>query len=237
MRIPKINASSYKSKNFESITETIDTDLLEPVTYDYEIDPEDTKEFPKIIRTIKTLCRISFEYKVMMKFLKEHRDFYKTAIYRGIVRTPEKKFSVEVHHIPFTLEDIVVTVIYKRIANGESLKILDICDEVMRIHYEGIVGLVPLDKTTHALIHSENAPEVFYPLQFIDFGDFHEFYRRYRKYIPDNIKSAYSYHQDLSMRFEKLEDAIPDYMRPKQLYWKGFVSIEKFEELLDTLKK
>jgi len=237
MRIPKINASSYKSKDFESVTETIDVDLLERVIYDPDIDPEDTKEFPKIIRTIKTMIRSSYEYKNLMKFLKEHRDFYKTAIYRGIVRTPEKKFTVEVHHVPFVLEDIVVTVINKRMANGESLKFLDICDEIMRLHYEGLVGLVPLDKTTHALIHSENAPEVFYPLQFIDFGDYHEFYKMYKKYIPDNVKAAYSYHQDLSMRFEKLEDAIPDYMKPKQLYWRGFISIDKFEELLDNLKK
>ena len=237
MRIPKINASSYKSKDFESIIETIDVDLLERVKYVSDIDPDNTKEFPKIIKTIKTMVRSSFEYKNLMKFLKEHRGFYKTAFYRGIVRTPEKKFSVEVHHVPFVMEDIVVTVINKRMANGESLQFLDICDEIMRLHYEGLVGLVPLDKTTHALIHSENAPEVFYPLQFIDFGDFHEFYRQYKKYIPDNVKAAYSYHQDLSMRFEKFEEAIPDYMRPKQLYWRGFISIEKFEELLDDLKK
>jgi len=172
-----------------------------------------------------------------MWFLKEHRDFYKTAIYRGIVKTPDKKFSVEVHHVPFTMEDIVVTVIHKRISNGESLQYLDICDEIMSLHYEGLIGLVPLDKTTHALIHNENAPEVFYPLQFIDFGDYHEFYKKYKKYIPDNIKAVYSYLQDLSMQFEKLEDAIPDYMKPKQLYWKGFVRIEEFESILDKLKK
>jgi hypothetical protein len=237
MRIPKINASSYKSKDFESVTETIDVDLLERVEFDPNIDPEDTKEFPKTIKAIKFMCRQVFEYKSLMQFLKEHRGFYTTAIYRGIVRTMDKKFSVEVHHVPFVMEDIVVTVIYKRMSNGESLQFLDICEEIMRLHYEGLVGLVPLDKTTHALIHSENAPEVFYPLQFIDFGDYHEFYRRYKKYIPDNVKAAYSYHQDLSMQFEKLEDAIPDYMKPKQLYWKGFVKIDEFEKILDDLKK
>jgi hypothetical protein len=237
MRIPKINASSFKSKNFESVTETIDVESLERVHYNPNIDPEDTKEFPKVIKTIKTMCRMVFEYKHMMQFLKEHKGFYQTAVKRGIVRTPDKKFSVEVHHAPFVMEDIVVTVIIKRMANGESMQYLDIVNEILELHYRGLVGLVPLDKTTHALIHSENAPEVFYPLQFIDFGDYHQFYKEYKKYIPDNVKAAYSYLQDLSMNYERLEDALPDYMNAKQLYWKGFVRADEFESILDELKK
>lgn len=236
MRIPKINANSFKSINTESITEVIDPDVLERVVYDPDIDPEDSKTFPKVINTIKSMCRTSNEYKALMIFLKEHRDFNQSFLYTGIKKTYEKKFTIEIHHTPFVLEDIVATVINKRMANGESMAFVDICNEIMWLHYSGLVGLIPLDKTHHALIHSENAPEVFIPLQYIDFGDFHEFYVQYKPFIPDNVKDTYSYLQDLSMKYERLKDVVPNYMNPKHLYYSGFVKIEAFEELLDELK-
>ena len=62
MRIPKINAYRDTS-GYDSVVENIDIDLLEDVEYYQNIDPENTKEFPKVIRTYKMLTRASFEYK------------------------------------------------------------------------------------------------------------------------------------------------------------------------------
>jgi hypothetical protein len=236
MRIPKLNAGSYKNTVSSSITEVIDIDLLERVKYDSDINPEDQKTFPKVVKTIKTLCRMSNEYKNLMSFLKEHYDFSTSFLYKGIKRTQEKKFSIEVHHSGMTIEDIVATVIHKRMANGESLTYLDICHEIMWLHYKGLVDLTPLDKTTHALIHSPDAPDVFLPLQFCPFGNSGLFYTEYKKYIPENVKVAYNYLQDLSMKYDKLSDALPKYLQVKKLYYEGFIKVKKFEEMLDEVK-
>ena len=157
--------------------------------------------------------------------------------FKGIKHTEDKKFSLEIHHAPFTLEDIVATVILKRLSNGESTNHMDVCREIMHLHYAGAVGLIPLDRTSHALIHSPDAPELFAPIQHIPFGECHRFYKEYKKYIPDNVKATYAYIQDLSMKYERISDIIPSYMKPKALYYEGFIKIEKFEELLDEIER
>lgn len=235
MRIPKLNKSSFIEIDHEPIIESIDPDLLERVRYEEDIDPDNPKTFPKIVRNIKSLVRSSNEYKSLMVFLKNHRGMNNSFLYKGIQKTQDKKFTIEIHHCDFVLEDIVTIVIIKRIANGECLKPTSIADEIMYLHYTGLVALVPLDKTHHALIHSENAPEIFIPMQFVEFGDSYKFYKMYKHYIPENIKAAYQYLQELSMRYENIEDIIPTYMKEKHLYYEGFVRIDKFEELLEDI--
>jgi hypothetical protein len=192
--------------------------------------------YTEILKTIKALVRMSLEYKTLMGFLKGNYDMNQSFFFKGVKKTADQKFSMEIHHTPFVLEDIVATVIKKRMANGESLSSLHICHEIMHLHFDGKVGLVPLDKTSHALIHSENAPEVFIPIQFIDFGDFSSFYTDYKKYIPENVKANYAYLQDLSMRYENIKDVIPNYMKVKNLYYEGFLNISEFEKLLEMIE-
>lgn len=237
MRIPKLNKSSFKEIDHEPIIETIDPELLERVRYEHDIDPDNPKSFPKVVRIIKSLVRSSAEYKNLMSFLKNHRNMNNSFLYKGIQKTQDKKFTIEIHHSPFVMEDLVTIVIIKRMTNGECLKLTSIADEIMYLHYIGLVGLVPLDRTHHSLVHSENSPEVMIPLQFIDFGDFHKFYKMYKSYIPENIKAAYLYMQELSMRYENIEDTIPNYMREKHIYFQGGFSLENFEQLLDDLEK
>jgi hypothetical protein len=236
LRLPKLNSHSYTVSEQLSVTEQIDVDLLETVEYVEEIDPEDPKSFPKVIKAIKALIRSCNEYKSLMNFLKVHHNMNQSFFFKGVEKTADKKFSLEVHHAPFVIEDIITTVTIKRMVSGESTNFLDIAHEVMYLHYTGDVGLVPLDKTSHALIHSENAPEVFVPIQFIPFGDFHQFYKDYKKYIPENVKSNYAYVQDLSMKYDQIKDVIPKYMKPKYLYFAGFLKVEAFEELLETVE-
>lgn len=235
MRIPKISSSSFKTPDQSTTIEKFDVSSLERVKFEPDIDPENSKTFPKILKTIKAIARGSMEYKSLMAFLKQHKGFNQTVIFKGIKSTKEKNFSVEVHHSTFVMEDIVKIVLLKRMSKGESLMFGDIAEEIMRIHYEGKVDLVPLDRTSHALIHSENAPEFFFPIQFVPFGDSGEFYKEYKKFIPDNVKSAYHYLQDLSVKFEKFKDAIPNYMSPKKLLFEGFIRTEDFENLLDEI--
>ena len=240
MRIAKINQSIKTAVDESShITKYIDIDTLERVEYDAEIDIDNPKTFPKIVKAIKAMVRTSPEYKALVTFLKEHYDMNKSFFFKGIKNTKDrqgKDYSIELHHTPFVLEDIVVTVIKKRMANGESLKFLLIIEEIMYLHYVGLIGLAPLDKTMHALIHNEASPEVFIPLQYVPFGDFDEFFSQYRKFIPDNTKVSYLYLQDLSLKYEKISDTYPSYLKPKFLYYEGFMRIDALTKLLEDLE-
>lgn len=239
MRIPKINNSILNQNNTDIYTTMeIDPDTLEQVELDLEIDPENPKTFPRFIKGVKSVIRTSPAYKNLVEFMKENYDMNKSFFFKGVKNSKEQKnvYSIELHHTPFVLEDIVVTVIRKRMTNGESLKVLDIAKEVMYLHYIGVIGLAPLDKTTHSLIHSENSPEVFIPLQYIPFGECHDFFNDYRDYIPDNVKVSYLYLQDLSLKYEKISDSYPSYLKPKYLYYKGFMDVSEFGKLVEDLQ-
>ena len=54
-----------------------------------------------------------------------------------------------------------------------------VAEEVMRIHYEGLVGLIPLSITVHELVHDGKVP---IPLNCV-YGRFVEFTKRYYDYI------------------------------------------------------
>lgn len=239
MRIARIDQTKLVNLTTDNSTAIpIDVDLLDSVIYESEIDTDNPKSFPKVIKAIKSIVRASPEYKNMVTFIKENHDMNRSFFFKGIKNGKDwnkRDYTIEAHHTPFVMEDIVVSVITKRIANGESLKFLKIAEEILYLHYIGAVGLAPLSKTEHALIHNENTPEVFIPLQFVPFGDFNEFFEEYRKYIPDNVKIAYSYMQDLSLKYEKISDIFPNYLKPKCLYYEGFLQLHKFEDLVNEL--
>jgi len=235
MKIPKINKNLQSISDNEDIIEDIDIELLKRVEFETDIDPEDEKNFSKAVKKIKILVRDSFEYKSLVSFLKKHMSMDSSFLYKNIKNTQEKKFSIEIHHSPFPMEDIIVIVIYKRLSNNESLVYTDIADEIMYLHYTNMIGLVSLDKTLHALIHSNMCPEVFIPLQHITFGEPHDFFKAYKQYIPENIKVSYSYLQELSMKYENIKDIIPTYLKIKKLYYRGFIKIDEFEKLLDEM--
>jgi hypothetical protein len=242
MRSPKIDLKAYaETSHDEVVIKHIDEDSLEPIEFDPAFDFDNPKELRRAMNEYKKTVRGSFEYKTrLIPFLKVHRGMNKSMFFKGIEDVADKKFSIEIHHTPFTLEDIVYAVARKRQEMGESLDALEVAHEVMYLHFTGQVGLVPLDKTTHSLIHSENAPEVFVPLQFIDDPwDFHAFYKEYKKWIPDSTRENYEYLQDLSVRYEKFEDIIPNYMKPKMLYYEcpGFLKVDAFEKVLHDIKR
>ena len=76
---------------------------------------------------------------------------------------------MELHHYPFTLFDIVQGVlrheygilsdrepVYKRPVN-----LFKVAEKVMKLHYQGVIGLIPLSLTAHELAHNG---DIFIPL-------------------------------------------------------------------------
>ena len=80
-------------------------------------------------------------------------------------------------------------IVEKWIVEGIPLNDLYIADETMRLHYENKVGLIPLSKTVHQLVH--NSSDIIIPLTQV-FGDYRAFLNEYGEFIesgfPDLIE-------------------------------------------------
>lgn len=133
----------------------------------------------KYIKTVEQIIRRSLPYKEYTKFLRENMDMNRCLILKNIRNTVGKHYQIEIHHEPFTLFDIVETVINKRLELEMPIGTLQVADEVMGLHYEGKVGLVPLTVTMHELVHSGR---IFIPLQYI-YQDYAGFYKEYEAYF------------------------------------------------------
>ena len=159
--------------------------LEKPKIVEYEARYETDKDKRKFIERTKRIVRSSKEYKDYIRYLKENMDMDRCVFFKKIKHTSDNAIKIEVHHEPFTLDDIVRTVINKQLAEGRKLNDLDVANEVMELHYNDMVGLVPLSETIHELVHSDTN-KVFVPLNMV-YGNFNKFFELYQNYMEDDI--------------------------------------------------
>ena len=139
--------------------------LSAPQTMDYYVAISNDKERHKFIKRVEKIVRSSKEYRDYIQFLKEHVGLDKCVFFQNVTNGGENKksrISIEIHHEPFTLYEIVDTVLTKYQDEGLPINDLLIADEVLELHYNNQVGLVPLSKTMHEMIH--NSTKVIVPL-------------------------------------------------------------------------
>lgn len=163
------------------------------------------KERVKYIKTVEAVCRKSMEYKELISFLKRNTDLRRCTVLKGLRTDNGKKYSIDIHHEPFTLFDIVETVLNRREAEGDAIDPLSIADEVMGLHFDGKVGLIHLSKTMHQLVHDD---KIFIPLQFV-YQKYDIFWRDYNKWINPLVKEKIEAKVELSMKTDAIvSDAI-----------------------------
>lgn len=168
-----------------------------------EYDKEDydlfnPKEFRKYLGDVKKDVRNSLEYRRLVQYLKQNMDMNECSFFKNINATELSKIKIELHHSPFTLEDIVLTVYNKRSFYGESLDVEDVAEEVVYIHYFIMVGLIPLSTTVHELVHSQN---IFIPCQDV-FGDYKEFMDIYKSWMDPELIEKIEAIEDKSKTFD-----------------------------------
>ena len=115
---------------------------------------EDDKEYEKFVRDVESQVRRSFEYKEMIKYMREYMYMDTDAFLANVTNKETYGIKIEIHHYPFTLRDIVEIVIRKRNYYKESLELQMVAKEVMELHYKLMIGLIPLSETVHELAHS-----------------------------------------------------------------------------------
>lgn len=170
------------------------------IEMDYKINSE--KDKVKTVKMIERVIRSSMEYRDYIKYLKEYIDMTHCSFFKNVGADNYSKISVEIHHSPFTLYDITMTVLLKHEDEYGEINLLDIAEEVMKLHYQCRVGLLPLSKTVHDLVHFG---EIFIPVTQVR-GNWLSFYKEYEAHMPidmkDKIKKIVKFSkevQDLSL--------------------------------------
>lgn len=154
----------------------------EPEDMDYEYGYKNAREKKRFIDRCKRYIRGSNEYKDYIAFLRDHIGMDACAFFNNISKENGKKVRIEVHHEPLRLHDIVSIVIEKFDREGYPLNDLMISEEVMKIHYQNKVGLIPLSKTLHEVVH--NSDKLIIPAYMI-FGDYNKFVEQYGDYMDE----------------------------------------------------
>ena len=163
------------------IQEIVILGVPEPNIEEYDLTNE--KQYMKYLFAIERECRRSFEYKQLMRFLKDNCGMDKDSFLENM--NIENGAKVEIHHSPLTLFDIVCTVVNKRNDLGESMSVPMVAKEVMYQHYKLNVGLIPLCKTVHELVHNQY---IFIPAWAV-LGNYSEFLNQYDKWVPLEVKA------------------------------------------------
>ena len=188
------------------------------------------KERVKFIKMVESVCRKSMEYKEYIRFLKRNTDLKRCTVLKGLNTSGGKRYTIEVHHEPFTLFDIVETVLNKREMLGEKIEPLSIADEVMALHYDGKVGLIHLSTTMHQLVHDD---KIFIPLQYI-YQSYNEFFSEYKPYFNPLVLEKLEMKVEMSL---KTDNFVSDTIDPCFTYINidGFDFPEIPTEWKDTL--
>lgn len=152
----------------------------------YDFDLNDEKSFKKYMQIIEKTVRLSHEYRSYIQFLREYMDMNQCAFYENVSNSENTKVRIEIHHEPLSLYDICLIVYNKRVTFNEPLDEEFVAKEVMYLHYNLMVGLIPLAETVHQLVHAQY---LFVPTTAV-LGKYREFVDRYKPYmIPEQLES------------------------------------------------
>lgn len=143
------------------------------------------KEFSSFCKATERLIRRSSEYDAYLSNLKFNYDLTSCAFFNNI---SDEDATIEMHHYPFTLYDIVTLVVQKFLKDKKLISSFVIAKEVMKLHFTNKVGLVPLSKTVHELVHSG---EIFINYNQV-FGDFSSFAEEYSEFMTPKMIDDYN---------------------------------------------
>lgn len=143
------------------------------------LDPEsDTKHFKKFIKSVEKLVRGNEDYKNWLKSLRDIEFLSKDAYLENVT---SDFAEIQLHHFPFNLYTICSVITDKYFKEGKKVSTFIIADAVIREHFMGKIGLVPLSVTNHELAHLQKMKIIRSQI----FGNWEEFFNDYVEYLDD----------------------------------------------------
>lgn len=165
------------------------------IDYDLNI----PKEYDSFILDVKRDCRNSFEYHQYMKFLKENLDMNKCSFFKNVSGENSRRIKIEIHHDPFTIEDIIRIVVRKRLSYLEMMEPEQVSKEVMFLHYNMMVGLIPLSTTVHQLVGNNY---LFVPTTHV-MGNYKAFVQAYDEFIDPETKAVLNRIEEATLTYDE----------------------------------
>jgi len=145
------------------------------------------KEMNSFIKKVESFVRQSPEYRSLISYIRSELDLSYCAYLNKLT---DDLVGIELHHSPFTLYDYVSIMVNKYIMKEKLFNTFSIAYEVMKLHYENKVGLVPLSKTIHELAHAEGSG-IFINREMI-LGNIETFFEEYEMFMQNEIKNKYN---------------------------------------------
>ena len=220
--------------------DNIEVVVMTDEQFEYKWSYNTPAEKRRMVNRIKAEVRSSLEYEDYIMFLRQNVGMDACAFFNNMSKQTNKKVRIEVHHTPLTIDDIVKLVLDKRIMVGEEINDLQIAKEVAKIHYNNQVGLIPLSKTVHEVVHN-NTEKLVIPMHMI-FGDYVRFLAEYEDAL--NLDENKPIRKKIEQMIERTKDLNADSfdcLKTKFTYIKvdGYnlpVKIEDEEEIKKQLK-
>lgn len=151
----------------------------------FYFEPEEVSEIKRFIKNVEGLVRRSNEYKKYIGYLSNDLKLTSDSFMNNI---NSDNATLEFHHYPFTLYDIVEIVLNKKIMEDEDFTSISVAEDILELHFNNLIGLVRLSITNHELAH---AGEIYIPLNMV-FGDVNKFIEIYYDYIYDDHVEKYN---------------------------------------------
>jgi hypothetical protein len=198
---------------------SIDAKDLEKEEYTFSYNSLDSEN----VNIIKYLFRQSFEYKNLIYFMKNTLDLSYCAFFPNY--SYKNGFIIQLHHAPFTLDDITKTIINKYLVLNKKYNLHDICEELAIIHYTFQVGLIPLNPTVHKLVHADKI--VIHPD--LVFGNWEKWYNDNIDYHSLELNNKYILLKEYQKTHDKME--FPNILERNEttINIKGFQKLESYD--------
>lgn len=142
---------------------------------------EDDKQEKKFINKVKSMIRSSIEYQYWRDYIKEVND------QNRCILTDEsgQAVTIELHHHPLSLENIIKLVLYKNYQEDISFNSFEVQNEIIMYHYQNIIGYVPLVSTLHEKFHNGFLD---LPINFVQ-GYWEVFWNKFKHYATNDIQN------------------------------------------------
>ena len=226
MRDPRMNQvviNDHSDKEFLNMKEIPEYNLE-----DWEF--RDAKDFSKYIKYLEQITRRSIEYREYIQYLRNAFEMNRCTIYMNVSNNLTNNIKIEIHHDPLTLYDICLIVFRKRQAAGEPLDEDNVAKEVMWLHYNNMVGLIPLSETIHELVHNG---VIFIPTTHV-FGNYKLFVEAYKPFFTIEQNDMLNEIERASKEFDY--DKYKEILAHKELYINDGYSKDLNEEIINLLK-
>lgn len=162
----------------------------------------------KLIKYITNRVRKTIEYKNLIHYLKRTMNINRCSFYKDY--SIDRGFTIELHHAPLCLYDYVEVLCNKYFSENGFVKCWEIEEHANKLHYQFMVGLVPLNVTAHKLVHS-NALSI-HP-EMVNFK-WDLFVSEFDKFLTDEIRSKIELFKEMS---KKNINEFPDIVKYKPL--------------------